>query len=292
MVNKEQLLKLKEPFPYKWRVQSTKYGKSTIVAYIDSRQVQDTLDEVVGPDNWQNEFKLIDGKLFGGIGIQTSEDKWTWKWDTGTESQIEKDKGEVSDAFKRAAVHWGIGRFLYSLSIITLPAGKYKDKEYPATIEGNILWSKEEVNDYAQKLYDAGIVDATKPGVKLTNNGTKCDDSTPTAKPHATKAPKKEDASTLDPKAEALDEKGALKPNEGVVKELMSGRQQRVLQFLKGYEGSEWIVVTAYSKIALKDKPKALAKAQAAKDATELVNVLSAEDAAAVANEIKIKASK
>ena len=48
-----KLKDLTKELPYKWRVQSTKYGKTTCVAYIDARDCQDLLDEVVGAENWQ-----------------------------------------------------------------------------------------------------------------------------------------------------------------------------------------------------------------------------------------------
>jgi len=117
---------LKEVIPYKWRVQGAakSYGKDVVncVAYIDSRDVQDLLDKVVGPENWQSDFKEVKGNLFCGIGIVDELNEWVWKWDCGTESNVEKQKGEASDSFKRAAVQWGIGRFLYSLPVIQLPA--------------------------------------------------------------------------------------------------------------------------------------------------------------------------
>ncbi len=42
-----KLKDLKKELPYKWRVQSVKYGKATCVAYIDARDCQDLLDEVI-----------------------------------------------------------------------------------------------------------------------------------------------------------------------------------------------------------------------------------------------------
>ena len=111
------LKELYKEIPYQWRIQSIRDGYAQLVAYIDSRDVQKVLDSVVGQANWQDDYKAIDGKVYAGIGIQVSPDKWTWKWDWGTESNIEKEKGQASDAFKRAAVKWGIGRFLYDLPI-------------------------------------------------------------------------------------------------------------------------------------------------------------------------------
>jgi hypothetical protein len=90
--------------------------------YIDARTVMKVLDKSVGPENWQCEYKDIAGKVYCGIGIKcdyepyadgTPRTEWVWKWDVGTETTFDEVKGEASDAFKRAAVKWGIGRFLY-----------------------------------------------------------------------------------------------------------------------------------------------------------------------------------
>ena len=70
------------------------------------------------------------GLLFCKVGIFAKE-QWVWKSDTGSESKVEKDKGHVSDAFKRACVSWGIGRFLYRLPIQTLQTKQWKGKDYP-----------------------------------------------------------------------------------------------------------------------------------------------------------------
>ena len=123
---------LKKEIPFKWRVQSSnKYGASC-VAYIDSRDVQDLLDDVCGANNWQCKYEEFKGNLFCSIGIyDTNTSQWVWKSDCGTESNVEKQKGEASDAFKRAAVMWGVGRFLYSKTIIKLPVKEKGGKFYP-----------------------------------------------------------------------------------------------------------------------------------------------------------------
>ena len=130
---------LKKELPYKWRVQSTKFGKPTCVAYIEARDCMDILDEVCGPEKWQSIFYEANGLLFCKVGILCDTGRepsqpyteWVWKSDTGSESKVEKDKGHVSDAFKRACVEWGIGRFLYRLPIQTLQTKQWKGKEYP-----------------------------------------------------------------------------------------------------------------------------------------------------------------
>jgi len=118
-----KLQDLKKEIPFKWRVQSANQYGATCVAYIDARDVQDLLDEVCGQQNWQCRYSEHKGNLFCEIGIRfkESEECWVWKSDCGVESNVEKQKGEASDAFKRASVMWGIGRFLYSKPIVKLP---------------------------------------------------------------------------------------------------------------------------------------------------------------------------
>jgi len=127
-----KLEELKKEIPFKWRVQSANQYGASCVAYIDARQVQDLLDEVCGAENWQCKYEEHKGNLFCSIGIiQEDVDVWVWKSDCGTESNVEKQKGEASDAFKRAAVMWGIGRFLYSKKIIKLPTKERNGKWIP-----------------------------------------------------------------------------------------------------------------------------------------------------------------
>lgn len=82
------------------------------LSYVDARFVMDRLDTAVGPANWQDKFEPVPGGVKASIGILISE-TWVWKADVGVESTIEATKGAYSDAFKRAAVKWGIGRDLY-----------------------------------------------------------------------------------------------------------------------------------------------------------------------------------
>ena len=145
-----KLQELKKVIPYKWRVQSFSKNKpsASCVGYIDARDVMTLLDEVCGAENWQSDFKDVSGQIYGGIGIKV-DGEWVWKWDTGAESNIEKEKGEASDAFKRAGVKWGIGRFLYDLKVHYVKANKIKGDsdtqthaKFPYVIDekGNRIW--------------------------------------------------------------------------------------------------------------------------------------------------------
>lgn len=136
---------LKKQIPYKWRVQSfsKNSAKAQCVAYIDARDVMNLLDEVCGAENWASDFKDIGGQTFAGIGINVAQPmdmqpNWVWKWDTGSESNIEKEKGQASDSLKRAGVQWGIGRFLYDMDIKWVDANEAKTQSnYPYVVDKN-----------------------------------------------------------------------------------------------------------------------------------------------------------
>ena len=100
----------------------------TLLLYKTARTDANLLDEVYGVDGWQNDFSLIDGVLFGAIGVKAGNE-WIWKRDAGVESYTEKEKGRASDAFKRAGFKWGIGRELYSAPFIFIPSSKCKIDE-------------------------------------------------------------------------------------------------------------------------------------------------------------------
>lgn len=136
----DELKQLAAPFPperISWRVGSTTADKTRgmALAYIDARDVQDRLDEVCGV-LWQVRTPwCVNGRIACEIGIKMGDD-WIWRGDGAGETDVEADKGAFSDAFKRAAVRWGIGRYLYDIESpwVTLkPAGKswaIADNEY------------------------------------------------------------------------------------------------------------------------------------------------------------------
>lgn len=105
-----------DPSEISWRVGSTTKDKAKgmALAYLDARAVMDRLDAVCGPHGWQNRYSHANGKTVCDIGILCG-DVWIWKADGAGDSDIEAEKGALSDAFKRSAVRWGIGRYLYSL---------------------------------------------------------------------------------------------------------------------------------------------------------------------------------
>lgn len=114
---------------------------ATLLLYKTARTDADLLDETLGSICWQNDFKIVDGVLYGGIGILTpielsfpdgtkqTTTEWIWKWDAGVESNTEAEKGRASDAFKRAGFKWGLGRELYTAPFTFVPAGRCNIKE-------------------------------------------------------------------------------------------------------------------------------------------------------------------
>ena len=119
------LTRLAAPFSpedIEWKPGATTRDKTKglAMAYISSRAVQDRLDEVCGPDGWRNEFMPAPntaGGVLCGISIRVVREdgsvEWITKWDGAENTDVEAVKGGLSGAMKRAAVQWGIGRYLY-----------------------------------------------------------------------------------------------------------------------------------------------------------------------------------
>lgn len=103
-----------------FRIQSINNGGyATILAYKDARTDMNRLDEAFGVCGWQRKHELINGQLFCSVGIFDGS-QWVWKQDVGTESNTEAEKGQASDAFKRACFNLGIGRELYEYPVISI----------------------------------------------------------------------------------------------------------------------------------------------------------------------------
>ena len=125
-------LKLQAPFDpadVDFRIQgraNEKTGKAQVLAYIDARTVQDRLDEEVGIGNWSFDWEptvIEKGEVLVAKGTLTIYG--VSKSDAGSASNFEQSMGAVSHCFKRAAVMWGIGRYLYDIEKIwvEVPAG-------------------------------------------------------------------------------------------------------------------------------------------------------------------------
>lgn len=98
-----------------------------LLLYKDARVDMKILDETFGICGWQRSHEVIDGNLYCTIKIRSEEGEWISKQDVGVESNTEKEKGQASDSFKRAAFNIGIGRELYTSPFVWV---ELDDKEY------------------------------------------------------------------------------------------------------------------------------------------------------------------
>ncbi len=106
----------------------------SLLMYKDARCDMRLLDEVVGPTNWKREHEVVNNCLYCTVSVWDDDKKmWVSKQDVGVESNTEKEKGQASDAFKRACFNWGIGRELYTCPFVWVNLG---EKEWRAGFNG------------------------------------------------------------------------------------------------------------------------------------------------------------
>lgn len=97
-----------------WRVQREVSGgaKAMVLCYVTARAIMDRLDAVCGPENWRDQYDFMGDNCMCGLSVRV-DGEWITKWDGAPPSNVESMKGSISGALKRAAVKWGIGRYLY-----------------------------------------------------------------------------------------------------------------------------------------------------------------------------------
>lgn len=119
MATQELFKKLTAPFKPEeidWRIQNggikNREPWALITSYVDARAVQNRLDEVIGPENWQVSYTPQPSGFLCSLSIKLV-DVWVSKEDGAEHTDIEPFKGGISKALVRAASCWGIGRYLY-----------------------------------------------------------------------------------------------------------------------------------------------------------------------------------
>jgi len=140
---------LKRPFPVnklRWR----KGGGGTDLVYITARDVMDRLDEVFGSNGWQTNYDFIGERMICKLSVNFHglSCEWITKSDGADDTNIEGAKGGISDSLKRAAVQFGIGRYLYHPNAFDehrQPASWATPEGYDALMEKR--HGKEEVNE-------------------------------------------------------------------------------------------------------------------------------------------------
>ena len=138
---------LGQPFPYSdvnWRLQYVDKDKleGFAVPYLDARAIADRLDSVVGQNNWKDSYspwhtyvekiedkgKVTTKQIQSQICILSIYDEerkeWIDKSDGAENTDVESIKGGISDAFKRAAVKWNVGRYMYKMKPVWVKAKK------------------------------------------------------------------------------------------------------------------------------------------------------------------------
>ena len=114
--------RLAEPFDPSeigWKPQRVSGNRAMAAAYISARVVQDRLDEVMGVENWMDDYEILsDGSVVCRLRLKINGE-WVTKSDVGSQSEQpdggDRLKAAFSDALKRSAVKFGIGRVLYRL---------------------------------------------------------------------------------------------------------------------------------------------------------------------------------
>lgn len=154
MQKPELFTALQAPFPENeiiWKVGARSddgmLGKA--LPHLDARHIQARLDETVGPCNWQDEyFEVITGSRLLAVRCRLTlvidgqryfkEDAAYLKGTASSEADRELDvKGVYSNALKRAAVKWGIGRYLYAFKAPWVPLVDGRFAERPSLALAN-----------------------------------------------------------------------------------------------------------------------------------------------------------
>jgi hypothetical protein len=101
-----------EPEEVKLRTQS---GRQ--LHYVTARTVMNRLDEVLGPENWWDDFVPLEHSVICRLTLRLPDGQILTKSDAGGYAGMadpgDDDKSGFADAFKRAAVKLGVARYLY-----------------------------------------------------------------------------------------------------------------------------------------------------------------------------------
>lgn len=185
MCNKKLLLELKNPFTpteIQWRVgsKSKDQKKATALPYINAREIMKRLDDILGLENWQDEYftepprkvrmtqkakwvnnqkqgedeyyyEEISGRVICKLSIRINKE-WITKSDGAGGTQIGGDKGAITDAFKRAAVKFGIARYIGYIDTQWVPIDQWgKFTSQPQLPQFALPMSPDHINSLIKK---------------------------------------------------------------------------------------------------------------------------------------------
>lgn len=133
-----------------------------LLLYKDARCDMNILDENVGIMGWKREHNLIGDRLYCTVSLFDKDTgQWISKQDVGTESNTEAEKGQASDAFKRACFNWGIGRELYTSPFIyiALKNDEIYDDRGKLKLKSGVSFSVESIDYKNRKISKLIIAD-------------------------------------------------------------------------------------------------------------------------------------
>lgn len=171
------LTKLADFFPasaIEWLKGTESFDKKSAraVPYVDAREVQRRFDEVCGPENWRNEFKpsLLGNGVICAISVRTPEGHWVSKEDGAHYSEpaagdtLEMSvKGAYTNAFKRAAVLWGVGRYLFSVNHAWVEIDENGEFVRTPTLPSAFLPAGDKSQGKSSNRSLPGVVEAPEP---------------------------------------------------------------------------------------------------------------------------------
>lgn len=157
--------KLTHPFPIEcveWRAQTVdRTGRRALaLAYIDARSVMARLDEALGPTNWQDSYRYEGNRIVCRLELRINGE-WVAKEDGSGDTNFEGEKGGISGAFKRAAVKWGIGRYLYDVDALWADCDAYESGK--SGRDGKKKWVFKDWTDKGLRDLDQALQRAPGP---------------------------------------------------------------------------------------------------------------------------------
>ena len=157
------------------RVATINEKGASLLLYKDARVDQNILDEEFGIFGWKRSHQLIGDRLYCTVEVKNPDTgEWVSKQDVGVESYTEKEKGQASDAFKRACFNFGIGRELYTAPFIWIRPGQFNLKQKDKTDKYYTYdsFKVQSINYEGNKISSLVIVNASMSGKTVFEYGT------------------------------------------------------------------------------------------------------------------------
>lgn len=261
----EIMAALQAPFSasdIEWRVSHSGVSNNKpwamVRAYVTNRAIQARLDEVFGPAGWKNRYDDFKDGIICSISCLI-EGHWIEKADGAEQTEIESLKGGLSNSMKRAAVQWGIGRYLYKLESVFVEV--FKDKR-PGAVR--IYDKKNKVEGYwfPPKLPDWALPESER-GKGSTNQTPKTQSNPPSNKgsqkqQEYSSNQKQQSGSKTEPNKGQSNEKSA----DSVQVKLQAARNL-IIEFMKntGLKDEPQYIMPLFKKINPKLKAKDIGEA-------------------------------